>query len=77
MDAEQEYMITLARLTIPPESKAQRLTLALALPAPQEQFIQNDKIVKKNRVNFYRESLFVESLAKGLAFKVYEVTPKQ
>ncbi len=29
--------------------------------------------MKQERVNFYRESLFVDSVESGLCFKVYEV----
>jgi hypothetical protein len=66
-------MVTLLRLHLPVDTNVTRLTVSLSTPISHQQFLQNDKLVKQNRVNFYRESLFIDSVESGLFIKVYEV----
>jgi hypothetical protein len=54
MNLDEEYMITLSRLQLPEGTSIERLTLSITSGLNEEQFIQNEKTVKRSRVNFYR-----------------------
>lgn len=56
-------MVTLLRLVLPTNSIIERLVVAL-VSGGEEQFIMGEKTIKNQRVNFYRECLFIKDIGR-------------
>jgi len=56
-------MVTLLRLILPNNSAVDKLVVALA-SGGDEQFMVGEKHVKNQRVNFYRECLFIKDIGR-------------
>lgn len=65
-------MITLLRLVLPSSSAIVKVVVAL-VSGGEEQFIMGEKHVRNHRVNFYRECLFIQDIARQLIIQVYSV----
>jgi hypothetical protein len=73
MNGSSEWVISLSRLSLPAGSEAKRVSVSAASGA-EEVFIQNVKTPKNNKINFYRESLFLSTQPLQLCFNLYQVS---
>lgn len=74
MACSQELVISLNRLTLPPQLQLHKLTLC-ATHSACEVFIQNEKVVKGEKVYFYREHLFLPPTNEGFTFNLLRIEP--
>ena len=72
MNSSTEYVISLVKLTLPPKVSANKVTLSAKL-SKEEIFIQQSRDLRSNKINLYRECIFLPSHPQTLTFRVYQI----
>lgn len=75
MSSFQELVVSLGLLTVPPGLSGQRLCLSVCQP-PEEYFCQMGRAVKRDKINFYRENIFLPQTYHKITFHLYRLDEK-